>query len=265
MLEEARGHLESLERGVNRVVGTTDTIHDTQVRHVNNGRLKGMIAENDLFELLCQRLPALGGFNVERVHNKAHSCDFLVQREGHIDVRIENKAHHRDAAKPQKVSTKEVTRFVADITSCNNCHGIFISQHAGIVNKRAPIDWQRLPNGKLAVYISNCEYNMDLVCAQLEALYCVDTHLNGDYTSLSAGDVQRIQQEVTSLGCKLQQMQMQAKSLCDGLSTMTFESIRRTIEYAVQGSQLPSRAGSVSSLSDLKTPSVSNMSATGAI
>jgi hypothetical protein len=235
MLDEARGHLDSLERGVNRVVGTTDNIYESQMRHVNNARIKGMVAENELFELLRQRLPKVGGFIVTRVTGKSHSCDFLVQREGRIDIRIENKAHHRDSTRSYKVTTKEVDRFIADVTSCNDCHGIFISQHAGIVDKRAPIDWQRLPYGKLAVYISNCEYDMDMVCAQLEALYCVDTHLHGDYTSLSAGDVQRIQQDVGALGCKLQQMQAQAKSLYDGLNAMTFESIRRTIDYAVRG------------------------------
>jgi hypothetical protein len=66
-----------------------------QTKESNSNSFKGTLAEDTLYNLLCEKLMTRDGFSINKVNGISHSCDILVQRNDHPDIRIESKAHWR--------------------------------------------------------------------------------------------------------------------------------------------------------------------------
>ena len=161
----------------------------TQTRQACSLKLKGQEGESRLFDLLSERLTVRDGYTVEQCHGTSHACDILVRRLGHTDVRVENKAHGKETG--EKVRAKEVARFGSDLMGLR-CHGIFVSQHSGIVGKGA-CEVELLANNKVAVFLSNCEYDVERVVDMLHLVYGLDRILaaaagGGDGNGGEGGD-----------------------------------------------------------------------------
>lgn len=139
--EQLKAKIEDLEKQV--------LIQNTRGKYASN-RAKGDDGENTLFDMLSERLIDRDGFSLELVAGQAQSCDILVRKEAHPDIRIDTKNY----VSKEKVRAKEVKKFVRDLTA-TGCHGIMVSLHSGIVGKAPTFDIEQLDNGKLAVYLSN--------------------------------------------------------------------------------------------------------------
>ena len=85
-----------------------------------------MSGEARLQELLSEQLTVREGYTVDVVAGQAHSCDLVVRRSGHPDVRIESKVY------TDKVGAKEVQKFRRDLMGLD-AHGVFVSVQSGIV------------------------------------------------------------------------------------------------------------------------------------
>ena len=135
-----------------------------------NTMKKGMAGEKRLFDLLSNRLMMRDGYTVEQVSNIAHSCDILVKRRGHPNIRIESKAHGEHTG--DKVKSKEVEKFRRDLLDMDD-HGIFVSLYTGIVGM-GDYELEQLPNGKFAIYLSNNNFNEDSIVSMMQLLYSID-------------------------------------------------------------------------------------------
>jgi hypothetical protein len=181
--------LGSLQRSSTAVQDRIERLGDqliaSQARKSASARVKGMEGEDQLFELLSDRLPARDSYDVERVSGHAHACDLVVRRAGHPDVRVESKAHGDGTG--EKVRAKEVSRFVSDVLG-HNVHGVFVSHHARIVGK-GRLEVEQLSNGKFVVFVSENQYDVEQLHDVLQLIYKLDslTTSNADQLREPAG------------------------------------------------------------------------------
>jgi hypothetical protein len=95
-------------------------------------------------------------------------CDFILKRQNKPRIIIENKESFTN------IDT-EVTDFFIESLKEQNCCGIFISQHSGIINKQNfKIE---IYNGNILVYISNCKYNSEKIKNSIELIYTLHEKL----------------------------------------------------------------------------------------
>lgn len=196
-------------------------------------KVKGQQGEAKLFELLSDRLTSREGYEVELVNGTSHACDISVKRLGHPEVRIENKAHGQGTN--EKVRAKEVARFCSDMLGLQ-CHGVFVSQHAGIVGKGA-IEVELLPNGRVAVFLSNCEYNVDIIYDMLQVIYRLDKIIgdrdssegNGGALRVTAEAMQRVTQYLKDFTTKVTTAKTHLRESLTLLSELTFDMIERVL------------------------------------
>jgi hypothetical protein len=135
---------------------------------------KGTDGEDQMYEMLSDRLLARDGYIVESIRGQSQSCDILVKREKYPSIRIEVKAHGKGTK--EKIRYKEVEKFQRDLLHVND-HGIFVSLYNGIVGI-SNFEIQQLSNGKFAVYLANNNYDIDVILDIIQLLYRLDTIVN---------------------------------------------------------------------------------------
>ena len=107
---------------------------------------KGQFGENLLASLLTTMFPSAE--IIDTSGTKA-SGDFIMKREHKDTILFENKDYDRN------VTADEIKKFIRDCDT-QICHGIFLSQHCGIVMKsNYQID---IHKGCILVYVHNVEY-----------------------------------------------------------------------------------------------------------
>ncbi len=212
--------------------------HQVTVWHTRSAcsqKTKGQEGETRLYELLSDKLTMRDGYEVEVVSGTSHACDVSVKRLGYPEVRVENKAHGLGTA--EKVRAKEVARFCSDLLGLN-CSGLFLSQHAGIVGKGA-CEVELLANNKVAVFISNCNYNMDLVHDMLQVVYRLERIISkhteasggcGDtYIRVTPEAMQRVGVYLKDFANKVTTAKTHLRETLSLLSELTFDALERVL------------------------------------
>lgn len=208
---------------------TTDVIN-TRVEQIvtarNTTRSKGEEGENGIIHILECKLPLRDGYEILETKSKPHNCDALVKRIGFPDVRIEVKAHGRDTG--ECVRSDQVKRFETDLIGLNN-HGIFISLYSGIVGK-APFEIDLLPTNKFAVYISNNNYDGDMIKEFINLIYKLDGFVSGEEgVKISTEAMTRIKMHLNDFNTKITSLKTNMKASLEILNGFTFDIIEKLL------------------------------------
>ena len=128
---------------------TQDTINEELNKFINkhnNSAIKGQLGENLLYNVLINEFPSA---DIQNTSNLTGKGDFIISRKNKNNILIETKEY------TDSVKKSEVEKFLKDVNS-NDCHGIFMSQKSGIVNKENyQID---INNKNILIYIHFTKY-----------------------------------------------------------------------------------------------------------
>ena len=127
-----------------------------------NSTLKGKESEQKLESVLNKMFP-----NSEIVNQskEAKSCDYLLKREGKVEILFENKDYNTN------VPNEEIKKFIRDI-EYQEKHGILLSQNSGVNNKNNyQID---IHMGYIMIYVHNVHHDQTLI---MNAVQLID-HLD---------------------------------------------------------------------------------------
>ena len=210
---------------------------------------KGQEGEHHMIDLLDSKLTSRNGYEVIDCHSQPHNLDILIKKSGYNDVRIDVKNHGKDSKEDGRIRTNEVKRFENDVLNCSS-HGILVSLHSKICGKEQ-IQFDRLPNGKCVIYLSNNEYNVDFIIELLQILQFIDDRWRSEKQSpeddrlyLSSDAVQKIneilkesEQKVYDLKTKLEQSVKLVSSIKFDLINSLFRG--QQIKDVVIGKTLP--------------------------
>jgi hypothetical protein len=192
------------------------------IKQTNNSSIKGYESENKLLDLLNIQLSYKQGYNITSTGLVKYSCDILVQRDKFPDILIENKDYK------MTVNKTEVDKFIRDVTYQNK-HGIFVSASTPIVNKGS-LELIQLPNGKFTIYLSNNNYNVDLIIDMINLIYKLDSitasvdqsvHISHENLLLIQNEIRSITTNISSVKSHLEQ----SLSLLKLISNNTIEKI----------------------------------------
>jgi len=196
-----------------------------QTKESNSNSYKGAVAEETLYNLLCDQLMTRNGFTVTKVNGMAHSCDILVQRDGCPDIRIESKAHGQNTG--EKVRTFQVDKFERDLLELDN-HGIFVSVFSEI-SGRGNIEITQLPNAKFAIYLGKNMYDCGIINDMIYLLYKLDSIITtskaNSNVTLSPESILKIQNIVKSISVKINTVKSSLKDSISVLNSITLEQI----------------------------------------
>lgn len=167
-LTETRSDLATVTTGITSV---ETRLANAEIARAKKDTRKGSDAEDQLYDLLTERLKARDGFEVEQTNGHAASCDILVKKIGGPDIRIECKA--RGQGTGEKVRHAEVVKFQRDLAQTHS-HGILVSLYSDIVGI-GNFELQQLPTGKFAVYLSKLNFDVEPVIEMIHLLYKLDT------------------------------------------------------------------------------------------
>lgn len=232
---DSLGTLQVLRKGADDVTARVDAIgHQmtvSQVKHANNTRSKGQQGELRLCDLLSERLTTRENYLIDTVNGIAHACDINIRRLGFPDVRVESKAHGEGTG--EKVRVKETVRFQSDLLAMNS-HGIFVSLFSEIAGK-GKIEFEVLPNNKLAVYLSNNNYDVDMIHDVLQLIYRVDSITQaqgggeGGHVKIAPESMARVQLYLKDFAVKVQTTKTHLKESLSLLNELTFDLIERVL------------------------------------
>lgn len=213
---------------------TTDAIHRkvesiAALKH-QGSKAKGESSEIAIYELLCSRLHPYAGYNIERVHGKERSCDIKICKNDEPTIRIEVKNYGEFNG--LRVPEGEVEKFQRDLLTTND-HGIFISLNTGISGMGEHLDFQVLPNRKIAVYVSNNRYDVDVLTDLVFFIYRLDKvikpHDKSESYELTRQTVDHIQSFLRNFTEKLSSAKAHIKQSLDLLNNITLDSIEGLI------------------------------------
>jgi len=112
---------------------------------------KGLLSENHLYNVIEKEYSTS---ELTNTCNFTGMGDMILKRKDKIPILIENKNYTTNVKKD------EVDKFIRDISK-NKYHGLFISQHSGIVGKdNLQID---MHNNNILIYIHYCDYDIDKI------------------------------------------------------------------------------------------------------
>lgn len=196
----------------------------------NTTRFKGEEGEKGLINILESKLHARDGYIIDDVKSIPHSCDILIKRNGYPDVRVESKAHGRDTG--ENVRVAEVKKFESDLLTLNN-HGIFVSLYSGICGK-GTIEIDLLPNNKFAVYLSNNNYDGDIIIEVIRLIYRLDRFVSSENNSedefkISSDAMIRIRAYLTDFNRKIEDLKTTLKHSIRLLNEITLDLIEKTL------------------------------------
>ena len=189
---------------------------------------KGQEGECQLFDLLESKLTSRNGYEVIDCHSEPHSLDILIKKSGYSDVRIDVKNHGGQSSKEDgRIRTAEVKRFENDVLNCSS-HGILVSLHSPICGKDG-MNIERLPNGKLTVYLSNNEYNVNVICEMLQIFhfiddFCSQTDTNNDL-HLSTDVVQKMNDIIKETEKRIYELKNNLEQSLKIVSNIKFDMI----------------------------------------
>jgi hypothetical protein len=116
-----------------------------------NSTLKGKESEMKLEQQLVELYP---DGEIVNQSKEPKSCDYLLRRQNKPDILFENKDYANN------VPNEEIKKFIRDI-EYQSKHGIMLSQHSGINNKKNyQID---IHMGFIIVYVHNVNYDNSLI------------------------------------------------------------------------------------------------------
>ena len=128
---------------------TQENINEELLKYINkhnNPCSKGTMGENLLYKILSDELPT---GDIVNTSNYTGRGDFIIKRKDKEDILIETKDY------TSNVKKEEVDKFIRDVNN-NECHGIFLSQNSGIVNRE---NYQiEINNNKILIYIHKMNY-----------------------------------------------------------------------------------------------------------
>lgn len=228
-LNNAQQQLLNISAGVSGIQTNLSTKIATIERKIQTTQIKGIIGENGLFDKLAERLKDRDGYSVEKVSGYARSCDIVINRTSYPTIRIECKAVGKDTG--EKVHRIDVEKFKRDLLSVNN-HGIFVSLHSAIVGIGA-VEIQQLSNGKFAIYLSNNNYDINIIEDMLHVLYKLDRVLNSDVEDdtilLSTETMMHIKRYITDFNGKISTLKAQMKESINVLNSIQLSALETTI------------------------------------
>jgi hypothetical protein len=154
-----------------------ETINDELLTFLNkykSSSTKGSQSENMLNNILTKEYTTA---EIIRKTNQTGQGDFILKRKDKSPILFENKEYNNN------VNKDEVDKFIRDINN-TEYHGIFISQHSGIVGKdNYQID---IHNKNILIYIHNCQYDITKINLALNAIDIIHDKLinitNNDLT-----------------------------------------------------------------------------------
>jgi Fe-S cluster assembly iron-binding protein IscA len=224
----------SVSRNNDSLVHTLNTIKHSQdqmsnkletiVTARNTTRYKGEEGEQGLIQILETKLRVREGYTITEVKSIPHSCDILVKRDGYPDIRIESKAHN------DNVRVAEVKKFESDLLTLNN-HGIFVSLYSGICGKNA-LEIELLPNNKFAIYLSNNNYDGDIITEIIRLIYTLDRFTTGpesENITISTDAMMRIKAYLTDFNRKIDELRTSLKNSIRILNEITLDLIEKTL------------------------------------
>lgn len=199
-----------------------------------DSKTRGEISEEILCNLLSERLREEEGYEVKRVGGKDRNCDILIsnakKKVPNVLVEVKNYGEFSNT----RVPLHEVSKFQRDLISTNH-HGIFVSLNSGIVGKGS-LDIERLPNGKIATYISNNRYDADAIIGVLYFIYHFDKIIQdceGDEDheryELSTESFDKIRSFMQNFTEKISGAKTHMRQAIELLSNITFDTIEKII------------------------------------
>jgi hypothetical protein len=193
----------------------------------NTTRFKGEEGERGLMNVLESKLHMRDGYVIEDVKSIPHSCDIVIKRNGYPDVRIESKAHGRDNG--ENVRWNQVKKFESDLLTLNN-HGIFVSLYSGICGKGS-FEIELLPNNKFAVYLSNNNYDGDMITEVIQLIYRLDKFVSNESEEfkVSTESMIRIRTYITDFNRKIDELKTTLKHSIRILNDITLDLIEKTL------------------------------------
>lgn len=162
--------LDGIKTG-NEVAYETRTISRDLNSILNNNKSSktlGNLGEKVLLDIMEREFKEKDGYTIENVSSNPHSCDILLKRTAYPDIRIDTKNN----ASHNKVDSTHLNKFKRDLTT-QNCHGILWSIQSGIHGKAETFDMEQLPNGKVALYMSNTANNESFIKDAVDVLYTI--------------------------------------------------------------------------------------------
>jgi hypothetical protein len=228
----------SVTRNNDSLVQTLNTIKYSQEQMSNKietftsarstTRYKGEEGEKGLVNVLESKLHTRDGYTIHDVKSIAHSCDIVIKRDGFPDVRVESKAHGKDTG--ENVRVAEVKKFESDLLTLNN-HGIFVSLYSGICGKGA-FEIELLPNNKFAVYLSNNNYDGDIITDVVRLIYKLDRFTSGpesDNITISTDSMMRIKAYLTDFNRKIDDLKTSLKNSIRILNEITLDLVEKAL------------------------------------
>ena len=202
-------NLESLERRL------LCKLEDLRLCRGMSVRAKGDLMESSLFGLLHDRLKRRDGYVLEDVSGRACSCDVLVHREGYPGIRIESKAYE------SVVPRREVDKFHRDLLAMND-NGIFVSLFSPIAGMGS-LELEQLANGKFAVYLSENNFDVDLIEDMIHLLYKLDK-VSSDLV-ISKDCMLRVRDHLKDFGKKIESVKVHMKESVSLLNSVQLDLI----------------------------------------
>lgn len=222
-MSQLNAHTQSLSHKVDEVDKRMLARH---VKQDNSNQMKGAGGEGKLIDMLSDKLLVRDGYKIHHVSGAAHSCDILIQKMNHPDVRIEVKAH------ADKVRYKEVEKFKNDLHMLDN-HGIFVSLHSGIVGV-SDFEIEQQPKGKFAVYLSKNNFDIDVIVSMVLLLYRLDVlskkeEDNGKGVRVSHETLTYIKEQMKEHMVKLQVVKSHLKESITILGNIQLDTIEKLL------------------------------------
>jgi hypothetical protein len=218
---------------VSNKVGILDrNLHSNEVKSANSNKLKGMVGEDKLYDLLTDILMVRDGYIVEKVSGQTCNCDIVIKRDNHPTIRVESKAHGQNTN--EKVRYREVEKFQRDLMQ-QNSHGIFVSLYSSIVGV-SNFEIQQLSNGKFAIYLSNNNYDIDVIVDMIRLIYKLDSIVlksnDGDDVNIvkvTTECMTRVQSYIKDYGNKINSVKMHMKESMSLLNEIQLDMIAKVM------------------------------------
>jgi len=137
-----------------------------------SSQFKGQYSEHMLDTILTEMYPTA---SIENTTSQTASGDFILRRNGHPDILIENKNYERN------VDLEEIKKFLRDVNN-KDCSGIMMSQISGIVSK--PNFFIEIHDGKVLVYLHKVFFSK----VQIKLAIDVIEHLSSRLTSIVSSE-----------------------------------------------------------------------------
>jgi hypothetical protein len=147
------------------------------LRKMENSSSKGKISENLLFNILNPLYPTA---QIDSVGTVKETGDIIMIRKDKPIILFENKNYDKN------VGQEEVRKFLRDVDN-QNCSGIMLAQHHGIVNKdNFEIE---IHNNNVLVYLHKVEYDAEKIKAAVDII----DHFKSTLTDMESDNGDSIQ------------------------------------------------------------------------